>query len=65
MDKSGKPHAPVALLPRKSLGAGLGVSRRDKSLAYTGIQTPERPARSLVTTPTELAGLSWWDLAPI
>jgi hypothetical protein len=59
MDKSGEPHTPAALLPRKSLGAGLGVSRRDKSLAYTGLQTPVRPARSLVATPTELPCLSW------
>ena len=54
MDKSGEPHAPAALLPRKSSGARLGVSRRDKSLAYTGIQAPDRPARSLVALPTEL-----------
>jgi len=59
MDKSGEPHDPVALLPRKSPEAGLGLSRRDKSFAYTGIQTPNRPARSLVATPTELPCLSW------
>jgi hypothetical protein len=62
MYKSGEPHAPAALLPRKSPGAGLGVSRIDKSFAYTGLQTPDCPACILVATPTELSCLSWWEL---
>jgi len=59
MDKSGEPHVPAGLFPRKSPGAGLGVFRRDKFLAYTGLQTPNLPGRSLVATPTELPCLSW------
>ena len=58
MDKSGEPHAPAVLSPKMSPGADLGVSRRDKPLAYAGLRTSDRPARSLIATPTELSCLA-------
>ena len=40
----------------RRLGGPQGRSGRAENLALTGIQSPDRPARSSVTIPTELPG---------
>jgi len=64
---SDKIHAPVALPSKRNAdthrigwvgpSAGLDVLEKKKSLAYAGLRTPDRPARSLVTMSTELSRL--------
>ena len=64
MEVSVYPHAPAALPLRKDpwypikgdwvgLRADLIFLEKRKFLASAGIRTPDRPARSLVTVPTE------------
>jgi len=61
----GEPHAPATLSQTKSrtsrwtscwerLEEVLGVLKKKMALSCTGIRTPDRPAHSLVTVPTEL-----------
>ena len=69
MEVSGQRHAPTSLPPINNYQVSLveeagwapetiwGVFfffRKEKPVASTGIQTPDRPARSVVITPIEL-----------
>lgn len=63
--ESGKLHAPVALPSKRNAdtyligrvgpSAGPDVLEKKKSLADAGLRTPDRPAASQVTMPTEIS----------
>ena len=70
---SGQQHDPAALYPRERpgthftgdlVGPRAGLDRCGKSLPPTGIQSPDRPARSSVAIPTELPGPRRKNLLP-